>query len=193
MKRNTVLPVCLFLIIALLLGGLVYYTSRKPVVAEYYDPAKDLSAVQESDAAYLLDPDFTVTAENFSDCIHDYFAAPSILYYKFFWAPDYVDRLIKDKRSVEFADAFSNLSLSPISKEELSGMETDFTFQNAIGFLTLYEYGGALYIEFYRNNDLVQDRVCFYAQELESITQIIQISKSLEDVSEEIPEYEVPH
>ena len=105
----------------------------------------------------------------------------------------YVDRLIKDEKATDFADAFSNLSLTQSSGADFTGMDANFKFQNAIEDLTLYEYGGIIYIELHRSNDFVQDSICFYKQELSPIIKIVQISRSLEDYSEEIPESEVPH
>ena len=89
----------------------------------YYCAWDDLPAVEKSDAAYLLDPDFTVTAENFSDCIHDYFSAPAMLYFNT-QASSHKLRKIKNPEKAEaFADVFQDLSITEISSETYSAVE----------------------------------------------------------------------
>lgn len=156
----------------------------------YHEPEEDFSNVQESDAAYLLDPEFTVTAENFSDCMDDYFSAPSILFYHFIPLYGFENQFIQDERAANFADAFHDLTLTPLSEEEQDAYyAADFQFRNAIGSLDLVEEDGSFYIYFCRQNDSVHDKTAFQVDETDLIKELNRTAVSLKDIAK-APVYE---
>ena len=149
----------------------------------YHTPEEDFPSVQESDAAYLLDPEFTVTEENFSDCMDDYFAAPSILFYSFRPLYDFEQQFIQDEKALDFADVFHDLTVTPVSREEQTDYyTTNFLFRNAIGSLSLEKQDGRIYIDFQRQNDAVNDRITFYIEETDLIKELNQVAVSLNDI-----------
>lgn len=199
----------LFLLYLLLALGSIFSltacnseTDTKPAdtVDLSYPVSDDIPAVQESDSAYLLDPGFTVTIENFSDCIRDYFAAPSVLRYTFD-VPQYEELLIKHEKVAEFSVPFDNLSLTPISSEQYyensrmfniwtddNSAEEDMmcSFWNAIGFLHLYDHDGVTYISFSRECDLVHG-LCFSVEGEDLLPALDQIRISLKEYAKEWP------
>lgn len=163
----------------------------------YYDAWDDLPAIKKSDAAYLLDPDFTVTPENFADCISDYFSAPAMLYFDILTSSE--KRKIKDPKKVSaFGELFRDLQLTEIPLETYSacgGSNTDYhvsySFISATGHLLLHEYEGNTYISFSRESSGTAIKNYFCLEGIGLISELDQISVSLKDVSEKPGEFEL--
>ena len=204
MKRIFLFLLCLLLavesILSLTACNSETDTKQADTIDLSYPVSDDIPAVANSDSAYLLDPSFTVTIENFSDCIRDYFAAPSVLRYTFD-VPQYEELLIKHEKAAEFADPFDNLSLTPISSEQYyensrmfnirtsdNSAEEDLMcyFSNAIGFLHLYEQEGITYISFKRACDIVHG-LYFSVEGEELLPALDQIRIALRDYAHEWP------
>ena len=164
----------------------------------YYCVWDDLSTIKRSDAAYLLDPDFTVTAENFSDCIHDYFSAPAMLYFNT-QAFSHTRRKIKNPEKAEaFADVFQDLSITEISSETYSAAEKAVdenkdaycSFSSAIGHIHLFSQQGNTYIFFSRESSgtPIMSRFCV---EGDLLPELNEIAASLEEYSERAGTFEL--
>lgn len=179
MKRLTLFLLCLLLSTASILG--LTACNTQTTSDTFHFPQYDLPAVEESEVAYLLDPEFAVTEENVFDCIYDYFAAPSILYYTAVDVPYYETPFIKDKHAADFAEVFRDVPLTQISREDVRNFNVDFDFCNAIGFLTLYEYQGTTYIQFSRSKEFGEADSFFKATGMDLIPELLQAAESLED------------
>lgn len=193
MKNRKILYICILLGIIVTLFVIYQIHEQRTMyeVEEFYYPSYDLPAVEESASAYLLDPAFAITAENLSDCIHDYFAAPSILYYTFVLSDHDKTLLIQNERTVDFAAAFHDVSLTQLFGSyplPLRGkIDSYYCFENAIGVINIWEEQETTYILFTRMNDFVQDESCFSISGQSLVPQLERIATSLKDVSEEPP------
>lgn len=199
-RRNIILWVCGILFVVAFVLFQIYdhrYWSGYYLEEIYYS-SYDLPAVEESASAYLLDPAFAITAENLSDCIHDYFAAPSILYYTFVLSDHDETLLIQNERTVDFADAFCNVSMTQLLESYplplRDKIDDYYSFENAIGRIQIWEEQEDTYILFTRSNDLVQDESCFSVSGQSLVPELERIAASLKDVSEEPPKnVDTPH
>ena len=93
----------------------------EPVTREHWDATWE--AILNSDAAYLQDPDFDVTADNFYQSVHDLLAAPARLY--FYRSDDQIECSYKcddPEITVKFADVFQGISLRECTDEEYKAM-----------------------------------------------------------------------
>ena len=188
MKKDTVSKICVVLCGILFFGILIYYTSQEQeeefVLEEFYYPSYDLPAVEESESAYLRDYHFPITTDNLYDCLCDYFAAPSILYYHF----DHGGLLIKNEKAAEFANAFRDISFTEADPFK-SHLGRDYFFENAIGYMEIWEEEGIIYVRLDFNN-----RTTFCTSDLNLLTALDQIRASLKPYSEEIPKnIDPPH
>jgi hypothetical protein len=129
--------------------------------------------ILNSDTAYLQDPDFDVTADNFYQSVHDLLAAPARLY--FFSTDDPEGGSYKcdsPEINVKFADAFQDVTLSECSEEEydaLAGTEynTHVGFHNVAGgagVLCYHDYS-CITLGRYNINTNLSTREYFYAEE----------------------------
>ena len=187
MKKRTkiILVLCALLVVAILIGIVVldrlYWAGYFMDDYYFYEIDYDLSAAEASDAAYLLDPDFTITADHFSDCIQDYFAAPSILDYSFVQWFRTRHHLMQDDHAIAFADAFRDVSVTEIA-EVPTPEDYDYTFENAIGRIAIWENRQTIYIHLDFQNDMT-----FCTSEQSLISELKQICTSLKEHSEEAP------
>ncbi|MGI6014251.1 MAG: hypothetical protein ACOX7K_08255 [Oscillospiraceae bacterium] len=191
MTRKVLFPVCLFLLIVgilFLFTALVNQTDPKNAdEVDSYHIYNDLPIIKASSAAYLLDPDFTVTSENFSDCADDFFKAPTILYFDSLSYPEPTWAIKDYQKAAAFSTAFHDVSLTQILKENFPTIDNYgkyYDFYNLIGHLTLYEQEGVTYIKF--NN-------AFFCAEGDLVAIVSSIGESLKDYSIEIPAFEFPH
>lgn len=118
-----------------------------------------LEDIQNSDAAYLLDTDFVITEENVEKVIHDYFSAPTRLFFIVYTSDDFsgnFDWQYKcDDLSVNatFAEIFHNKIIMREEQPEcliLTNINSQYFFTNTIGELTVSCSKGFTYIEFTR-------------------------------------------
>ena len=190
MKRIFLFLLCLLFAVGSILGLTACDTQTDPHMAEPgsipddHEFADDLPAVQESDAAYLLDPEFTVTPENFADCVEDYFSAPAVIHYYFRPLHYFESRRIKNEKAAEFAAPFRDLTLTDSgfsSFEDLPDSGVDLDFHNAIGSINLYEHQGTTYISFPCSDTF------FCVQDVNLVFELTQIAVSLEAYAEDIP------
>lgn len=207
MKRIFLLLLCLLLVAGCLLSltacNSKTETDTKESVSETdteetlknHDLQKDLPAIEESDAAYLLDLDFAVTNENLSDCLYDYFSAPAVLTYSFKphndFYENYEQRRIQGEKTTDFIEPFRNVSMTLISKENLPNDLIDFYFKNAIEELTLYEENGTTYFYFCRPTPTIHDydEVYFCVENIDLIPALNEIGILLREYSENIGDY----
>lgn len=184
-RTKIILLLCSLLVVAVLIGMVIcdrlYWSGY--FMDEYYDYEidYDLAAVEVSDAAYLLAPDFTITADSFFDCVQDYFAAPSILDYSFVQWYRTRHFLMQDAHAITFADAFRDVSVTEIA-EVPAPEDYDYTFENAIGQIAIWEKQQTIYIHF----DF-QKNTTFCTSEQNLISELKQICTSLKAYSEEAP------
>ncbi|MGI6014257.1 MAG: hypothetical protein ACOX7K_08285 [Oscillospiraceae bacterium] len=190
-KKTLCICVLLGIIVTLFVIYQIHEQRTMYEVEEFYYPSYDLPAVEESDSAYLLNPNFSINADNFSDCLHDYFAAPSILYYTFVLSDHDETLLIQNERTVDFADAFCNVSMTQLLESYplplRDKIDDYYSFENAIGRIQIWEEQEDTYILFTRMNDFVQDESCFSISGQSLVPQLERIATSLKDVSEEPP------
>ena len=191
MTRKVLFPVCLFLLIVgilFLFTALVNQTDPKNAdEADSYNIYDDLPVIKASSAAYLLDPDFTVTPDNFAACTEDYFKAPTILYFDSLSYPEPTWAIKDYQKATAFSTAFHNVSLTQISEEEFPAIDNygkHYDFYNVIGRLTLYEQEGVTYIKF---------DGAFFCAEGDLVTTVKAIGESLKEYSIETPGFELPH
>ena len=179
-----VISLCALLVIGIVVYDRLYSAGYFYDLEEYYYTSYDLPAVEESASAYLLDYHFPITTDNLYDCLCDYFAAPSILYYQF----HYGTLLIQNEKAAEFADAFRDISFTeadPLSQN----LGHDYSFENAIGYMEIWEEEGVVYVRLDFNNGTT-----FCTSDLNLLTALDQIRASLKPYSEEIPEnIDPPH
>lgn len=155
----------------------------------------DIPAIKASSVAYLLDPDFTVTPENFADCINDYFSAPAMLYFG-----DYpTTRAIKDyKKASAFGAVFRDVPLVPISSEDCPDYEhcdEQYEFYNAIGNFELRLWQGETYIHFFGYDCDVNTPAYFPCLRVQGdlISKCKLVGESLKDDSMDGNGFEIPH
>ena len=116
----------------------------EPVTYEHWDATWE--AILNSDAAYLQDPDFEVTADNFYQSIRDLLTAPARMF--FYSTDDQIENPYKCdslKARTEFADVFQGVSLTEYSEEEYKAMagreyNTEVYFWNVAGNFTILCY-----------------------------------------------------
>ena len=193
MARKVLFPVCLFLLVVGILftfSALVHQTDSKNTdEADSYNVYDDLPVIKASSAAYLLDPDFTITPDNFADCTEDYFKAPTMLYFDSIYSTNSRSTwAIKDyQKAAAFAAAFRDVSPAQISEEAFPAIVKNdkyYDFYNVIGRLTLYEQEGVTYIKF---------DGAFFCAERDLVTTVKAIGESLKEYSIETPGFELPH
>lgn len=163
----------------------------------YYAIYDDLPAIEKSDAAYLLNLDFKVTAENFADCIDDYFSVPARLLFGNSYAM--MRRMTGPKKASAFADVFHNLPWTQIAAADYpwhAEEDNDFNrttghycFNNAIGDLRLYRFENATYLRFCRGSygpEFTGDETeVYFRAEGDPISELILVGTSLQEVSVE--------
>jgi hypothetical protein len=126
----------------------------EPVTYEHWEATWE--AILNSDAAYLLDPDFDVTADNFYQSACDLLTAPARLY--FYSTDDQIEGSYKcddPEITAKFADVFRGLSLREYSEEEYEAMvgreyNTEIFFWNVAGNFTILCYHDYSFIRIYR-------------------------------------------
>ncbi|MGI6014259.1 MAG: hypothetical protein ACOX7K_08295 [Oscillospiraceae bacterium] len=165
---------------------------------DYYTIYDDLPAVKRSDSAYLLDTNFTVTAENFADCIDDYFSIPARL--QFGILDTTMRRMTGPKKASAFADVFHDLPLTQIAAAdypwyaeqrtevvyELDRTTGYYSFHNAIGHLRLYRLQNVTYLRFSRGNDVAHEETeVYFRTEEDPVSKLVLIGASLQNVSVE--------
>ncbi len=109
----------------------------EPVTNEHWEATWE--AILNSDAAYLQDPDFDVTADNFYQSVHDLLGLPARLY--FYSTDDQIEGSYKcddPEITTKFADVFQGLSLRECSEEEYydkanNEYNTEIFFWNVAG------------------------------------------------------------
>ena len=218
MKRAILLLLCLFLALGSILGLTAcnpktdstdtsqnQSTEPQPALEDadyysYYYVYDDLPAVEKSDAAYLLDLDFTVTPDNFADCMDHYFSAPAVLY---FWHTSHADSyraMNNSEKASAFGAVFRDVSFLSISQEEypsyLNGnedWEEQYYILNGIGNLTLRLWQGETYISFYRQCRPSGSDTTYFRVEGDLISELNSVGESLKDDSVEAPGFEPPH
>ena len=120
----------------------------------------DKSDVLSCDASYLLDPNFKVTSENFSQCTADLFSAPAKLYY-YFDADGgyrYSNSMRKNKK---VAEVFADMTPELCSKKEFYDSLRErsvlhVVFFNTIGTIEISVEDSRSYIGFF-GHDLNED------------------------------------
>ncbi|HMM06799.1 MAG TPA: hypothetical protein PKD52_09055 [Clostridiales bacterium] len=143
----------------------------EPVTYEYWNATWE--AILSSDAAYLQDPDFDVTADNFYQSVHDLLGLPARLY--FYSTDDQIEGSYKcddPEITVKFADVFQGLSLRECSEEEYydkanNEYNTEISFWNVAGNLMIRCYQDYSFIgmhRYHKKTDSVTDDY-FYVEE----------------------------
>lgn len=142
-KKAAVATAVIALCLILLCGG-VYLWHHRPVDtgAENLTPYETtLSAttspytpedMENSNAAYLLDGDFEVTAENLPQCFRDFFAAPSRLYFYHDFAG--YDEIVyykcdRQESNAAFAAAVKNADFTADTPENYSRAEEKYSMK----------------------------------------------------------------
>ncbi|MGI6014255.1 MAG: hypothetical protein ACOX7K_08275 [Oscillospiraceae bacterium] len=210
MKRTFLLPICLLLITGMLLGLTAcgdkpdtekttpqntssdtnkQATNADIETAEDYNFQDDLPAIEKSNAAYLLDPNFAITGGNFSDCIYDYFTVDAMLYFQncFEETPQKIKNAVKAKA---FGEVFRNISPSPFSgqlaeEDYQKDYTAHYSFQNAIGRIAVYVHVGQIthtFIALYRDNESVQD-VSYFFINGDLTPELYRIGESLKETA----------
>ncbi|MGI6014252.1 MAG: hypothetical protein ACOX7K_08260 [Oscillospiraceae bacterium] len=214
MKRTLSLLLCLLLVIGNLLAlsacssktdstdtSQNQSTETQPALEDadyysYYYIYDDLPAIEKSDAAYLLDLDFTVTPDNFADCMDHYFSAPAVLY---FWPTFHTDSyraMNNSEKASAFSVVFRDVSFLSISQEEYPDYqhyEEQYDIMNAIGTLQLRLWQGETYISFYREGNVSGYDETYSRVEGDLISAVNSVGESLKDDSVEVPGFEPPH
>ncbi len=143
----------------------------QPVTQE--DLEATWEAIYNSDAAYLQDPDFDVTADNFYQSVHDLLGFPARLY--FYSTDDQIEGSYKcddPEITVKFADVLQGLSLRECSEEEYydkvnNEYNTEMSFWNVAGNLMIRCYQDYSFIgmhRYHKKTDSVTDDY-FYVEE----------------------------
>lgn len=204
MRRTFSLLLCLLLVIGNLLtlsacssktDSTDISTEPQPALEDadyynYYYIYDDLPAIEKSDAAYLLDLDFTVTPDNFADCMDHYFSAPAVLYFQHTFRTDSYRAMNNSEKASAFSAVFRDVSFLSISQEEypsyLNGnehWEEQFDILNAIGALQLRLWQGETYISFYRPGHPSGSDTTYFRVEGDLISECISVTESLKDDS----------
>lgn len=167
MEKRVVIGTSMVLLAIAIVGFVIYlifyYEPKTPVNETLYDKSlaepvteEDLQATWEailnSDAAYLQDPDFDVTADNFYQSVYDLLGLPARLY--FYSTDDQIEGSYKcddPEITVKFADVFQGLSLRECSEEEYyekanNEYNTEIFFWNVAGNFTIRCYYDHSYI-----------------------------------------------
>lgn len=204
MKRTISLLPSLLLWLLLIIGGLFLVADLVNQInrtapndaedATSYDIFNDLPVIKASRAAYLLDPDFTVTPENFADCINDYFSAPAMLYFEC----RSMTCAIKDyKKASAFGAVFRDIPLVLISREDYpdyNQYDERYAFFNAIGCLELRLWQGETYIHFFGYDyDNTHAHFPYLRVQGDLISKCKSVAESLKDDSVNGCGFEIPH
>lgn len=196
MKHKTLFRFCSFLFLIGIIFALATFGNKPDLEdADSYNIYNDLPVIRASSAAYLLDADFTVTPKNFADCAEDYFSAPAMLYFDIGYYPEPTWAIKDPEKAAAFADAFRDISLTPISEEYFPPSYDHskwYSFVNAIGHFSLYEQNGITYIRFSRDNDFVRDTATF-SLEGNLVSEARSIGNGLKPYAKECPDFEMPH
>jgi len=190
MKHKTLFTFCSLLLIVGIMFALIAVWGNKTDLEDANASWKiynDIPVIRASSAAYLLNENFTATPENFSDCVKDYFSAPAMLYFDIGYYPEPTWAIKDPAKAAAFADAFRDISLTPISSEEYPAIRDHskwFCFVNAIGQLSLYEQNETTYITFLGSHFRTEDDL---------LSDVNAISDNLKAYAKEIPEFEMPH
>ena len=159
----------------------------------YYTLYEDLPAIKASDAAYLLNTEFLITSENFTDCAEDYFSAPGVLY--FMSTSDYTYAIKDCEKASNFGEIFCNVSLTAIQENDYPDYKhyrEIYQFYNAIGCIELRSWQENTYLSFSRENATGHDWALFRA-DVDLISECKLIADSLKADSIEVPLFEPPH
>lgn len=190
MKRNILFSTCLLLlIVGILFAGTALLNQTNPENAEEvasYHIYNDLSVIKASSAAYLLDPDFIVTPDNFADCMDGYFKAPTLLYFGLLFDSDQIWAIKDYKKAAAFSTAFHDVSLTMLPAEDLPAIDEHddyYNFYNVISRLSLYEHENVTYIKFMGTS---------FCTDGDLISEVISIAESLKKDSIELPSFDLP-
>lgn len=109
--------------------------------------------IKHSDAAYLQNPDFDMTADNFQQCFYDFLTAPARLY---FFSTDDLEsdsnKCDSPEIRVKFADVFQDVFLTECSEEKHTAMAgTEYNAQ-----INLNNVTGTVDILCYRDYSCIQ-------------------------------------
>ena len=202
-KHPILLGICLLLLIVgilFLFTALMNQTSPKDMEdIDYYNNYyiyDDLPVLKATSAAYLLDLDFTVTPDNFADCMDDYFSAPAMLYFMHYPTSSWYRAMNNSEKASAFSAVFQDISFQSISQEEYPDYkhyEDQYDILNAIGTLRLCLWQGETYISFYRPGHLDEDKTTYFRAEGDLISECISVAESLKDDSVEARGFVVPH
>lgn len=159
-------------------------------IAGDYDFQEERAIVEQGDSAYLLDPNFAVTPENFADCMVSYFHVPTL-----YFQSCLDDTAHKVTPGMSFRPRFEDvLQLHPgsIGKLNPDAYRTDYTpeycFQNAIGRIVLYSCTDSMnytYLAFYRNTGSTQAVSYFYIDGHKTTPELYKIGKYVEQLASE--------
>lgn len=124
----------------------------------------DIPEIENSEAAYLLDPQFRATEDNVLQCIDDFFNAPGLLYYEYTDWEEPADResadfdiflygIKKPEGKRQFAQVFDTVSIRLLPDgeallenqdhgypEDLGEVQERVSFQNRIAEMTVYQF-----------------------------------------------------
>ena len=188
MEKRVVIGTSMVLLAIAAVGFVIYlvfyYEPKTPVNETLYDKSlaepvteEDLEATWEailnSDAAYLQDPNFDVTADNFQQCFYDFLAAPARLYFYIYEGASLTYyKCDSPEIRTAFADVFQGLSLTECSEEEYydkvnNEYNTEMSFWNVAGNLMIRCYQDYSFIgmhRYHKKTDSVTDDY-FYVEE----------------------------
>lgn len=161
MEKRAVIGTLIVLIALAVIGFLIYMvfyhesetsvtetpygnSLEEPVTYEHWEATWE--AILNSDAAYLQDPDFDVTADNFYQSVRDLLTAPARLF--FYSTDDQIEFSYKCdslKARTEFTGIFQGLSLTECSEEKYRAMadseyNTGIYFWNIAGYFEIRCY-----------------------------------------------------
>lgn len=130
-KHISIFIVIIVLVTVCAVGAGLVYAAQKPTAVIPYEEtlSKTTSPYTETDlaessAAYLLNANFDITADNFYQCFYDFLAAPARLYFYLDDGTSLISYYKCDdpKGNTNFANAFQNVYLTECSEDEYKAM-----------------------------------------------------------------------
>ena len=168
-KSISIFIVIIVLVAVCAVGAGLVSAAQKPTAVIPYEEmlSKTTSPYAETDlaessAAYLLNADFDVTADNFYQSFYDFLAAPARLYYADNYSPWY--KCDAPEINVKFAEVFKDLILYEVSAEEFNSVNSEgnyaeYYLQNELGNIKMIFYPDPkTYVAFEREDDTID---CF--------------------------------
>lgn len=169
-KKNIAIFVVIIVLVAVCaVGANLVSAAQKPTAVIPYEETLSKATspytetdLAESDAAYLQDPDFDVTADNFYQCFYDFLAAPARLYYADNYSPWH--KCDAPEINVKFADAFKGLTLYEVSAEEFNSVHSEgyygeYYLRNELGNIKMiFHPDPKTYVAFEREDNTID---CF--------------------------------